>query len=124
MTMVTQPMTKIAIYAGTFDPITVGHVDIIQRATSLFDQVIVGVAKSERKKPFFELNKRIAMAEAALKKISSVIVKELPELTVDFAKENNATFLVRGLRSAADYIYELEIAQMNSQMSNHHIETV
>ncbi len=115
---------KIAVYAGTFDPITLGHVDIIKRASVLFDQIIVGVAKSERKKPFFSLEQRIAMAQAALSDIKSVEVKQLTDLTVHFAKEHDARYLVRGLRSVMDYDYEAQIAQMNRNMSGDRLETV
>lgn len=117
-------ISNIAIYAGTFDPITKGHVDIVQRGLAIFDKVIVAVAKSERKSPFFPLDQRIAMAEAALGDHDRVDVKELPNLTIDFAKDNQAHYLIRGLRTAADFEYEAEIAEMNRRMSNGTMETV
>lgn len=115
---------NIAVYAGTFDPITLGHVDIIKRAAKLFDQLVIGVAKSERKKPFFDLEKRVTLVQAALSDLDSVTVKVLPGLTIDFAKEHRAQFLLRGLRSSVDYEYEAAIAQMNSTMSENKIETI
>lgn len=117
-------MTKRAIYAGTFDPITLGHLDVITRASCLFDEVIVGVAKSERKTPRFNLEQRMAMVQAAVADLSTVVVKEFTDLTIVFAKQHQAQFLVRGLRSAKDYDYEGEIAAMNRQMSEGQLETV
>lgn len=115
---------RIAVYAGTFDPITHGHVDIIRRATHLFDQVIVGVATSARKSPLFNLEKRMVMATAALQHCTTVVVKELPDVTIDFAQRHLAQFLVRGLRSALDYTYEADICEMNRALSSNTIETV
>ncbi len=117
-------MKKIAVYAGTFDPITLGHVDIIERASALFDEVIVAVAESERKKPFFALDKRITMVESALEFVKNSTVKSLTELTVDFAEAHGAHYLVRGLRSVMDYAYEADIAEMNRQMSRDVLDTI
>jgi pantetheine-phosphate adenylyltransferase len=115
---------KVAVYAGTFDPMTFGHMDIIKRSRGLFDKVIVAVASSERKAPYFSLEQRVSMAQAALSEYDNVSVKELPDLTVDFAKEHRAGFLIRGLRSMMDFDYEAEIAEMNRKMSDGDIETV
>ena len=117
-------MTKKAVYAGTFDPITLGHLDIISRAAQLFDEVIVGVAKSERKSPRFDLAQRMAMVQTAVAELDVVVVKEFSDLTVTFAQQHQVQFLVRGLRSAKDFDYEAEIAAMNRQMSDEQLETV
>lgn len=117
-------MKQIAVYAGTFDPITLGHVNIIERSAKLFDQVIVGVAESALKSPMFELARRVSMVEQALAHIDGVSVETLIGLTIAFAQKHKAVYLVRGLRSALDYDYESGIAEMNCQMSDHQIETV
>ena len=117
-------MPRTVIYPGTFDPITLGHVDMIERVSGLFDNVVVGVAVSERKTPFFDVQKRIAMVNSALSHLKSVEVVELKGLTVDFAKQNQATHIIRGLRSSADFEYEAEIAEMNRQMADTPIETI
>lgn len=117
-------MIKRAIYAGTFDPITVGHFDIISRAVRLFDEVIIGVAKSERKSPHFDLAQRMAMVRTVVANLDTVIVKEFSDLTINFAKQHHAQFLVRGLRTAKDYDYEAELACMNRLMSDEQLETV
>lgn len=117
-------MIKRAVYAGTFDPITSGHLDIIQRAAELFDEVIVAVAKSERKSPRYDLSQRLAMVQLATVDLASVKVKEFSDLTVTFAKQQQARYLIRGLRTAKDFDYESEIAAMNRQMSDGALETV
>lgn len=112
-----------AIYPGTFDPITKGHVDIIQRASRLFDTVIVGIATSVRKTPYFDLDKRVAMVNAALSGLTNVTVYALDGLLIDCAKANQATVILRGLRAVSDFDYEFQLASMNRALDRE-IETV
>lgn len=112
-----------AIYPGTFDPITKGHVDIIQRASRLFDTVIVGIATSVRKTPYFDLDKRVAMVNAALSGFANVTVYALDGLLIDCAKANQATVILRGLRAVSDFDYEFQLASMNRALDRE-IETV
>jgi pantetheine-phosphate adenylyltransferase len=114
---------KIAIYPGTFDPITNGHIDIIKRAKILFDNVLVAVASSENKKPMFSLEKRVQMAKAATKNISNVEVEPFSNLLVDFAKSKNIRVIIRGLRAVSDFEYELQMGYANSSL-NKDIETL
>lgn len=115
---------KIAIYPGTFDPITKGHLDIIQRASELFDAVIVGVADSARKKPFFNVDKRMGWCVKSTDVFQNVHVFLLTGLLVDFAKAHHAEYVVRGFRTSADVDYELSIASMNRQLSDEKCETI
>lgn len=117
-------MKRIAIYPGTFDPITNGHVDMIMRASHLFDEVIVGVATSDRKKPFFSDEERLLFCREALRAFANVTVDVLKGLTVDFAKAHQAHYIVRGIRTSDDVNYELSIASMNRALSQNTIETI
>jgi pantetheine-phosphate adenylyltransferase len=116
-------MTKIAIFPGTFDPITLGHQDLIQRAASLFDKIIVAVAENEPKAPIFTLDQRISMAQEALQKYKNVQVQGFNNLLVDFAKSHDAVVILRGVRIANDFEYELQLAYMNKSL-NPKIETL
>ena len=107
---------RIAIYPGTFDPITLGHLDLIERASKLFDRVILAVAHSERKKPLFSLDERIDLSQRTLAHLSNIEAKPYSTLTVKFAQENNARFVLRGVRAIADFEYELQLANMNRAM--------
>ncbi len=110
-------MTVKAIYPGTFDPVTNGHTDLIERASQLFGQVIVGVAASPSKKPRFDLAQRVAMIEEVSQHLPNVTVVGFTGLLVDFAKSNNAKVLIRGLRAVSDFEYEFQLANMNRRLS-------
>jgi len=112
-----------AIYPGTFDPVTIGHLDIIQRALTIFDEVIVGVSVSRDKNPMFSLENRIEMMECAVKGLEGVSVKPYDALTADFAQSEGVKLIVRGLRAVSDFEYELQIAYANRSFHNE-IETV
>ena len=105
-----------AIYPGTFDPVTRGHEDIVRRAAGLFDQVIVGVADSRGKRPFFTLDERVALAREVLAPYRNVVVQGFNKLLRDFALENNARIILRGLRAASDFEYEFQMAGMNRSL--------
>jgi pantetheine-phosphate adenylyltransferase len=110
-------MHRVAIYPGSFDPITNGHVDLIQRATQLFDQVIVSVANNTRKSTWLSVEQRITLVQAALPDFPKVKVQECRGVIVEFARKNQACAIVRGLRTAADYETEFQLAGMNRQMA-------
>jgi pantetheine-phosphate adenylyltransferase len=108
---------RIVIYPGTFDPITNGHVDLAERASSLFDRVIVAIASSDRKGPMFTLDQRLEMAQVALAHISNAEVVGFNRLLVDFAAEYGACAVLRGLRAVSDFEYEFQLANMNRALS-------
>ena len=112
-----EKIAKIALYPGTFDPITNGHIDLIHRASKLFDQVIVAVASSSKKNPRFTLEERIDLAEKVLSDCTNVSVKGFNILLVDFAKQQNANILIRGLRAISDFEYEFQLASMNRNLA-------
>lgn len=112
-----------AIYPGTFDPITNGHIDIIKRAAKIFSEVIVGVAESKLKQPYFDCAQRIELAREALQSLDNVNVLGFNALLVDFARQQEATVLLRGLRAASDFEYEFQLAGMNRKLDSK-IETV
>ena len=109
-------MKKI-IYPGTFDPITNGHVDITERAASLFDHVIIAVANNPKKKSLFTVKERIDQVKDSVKYLNNVSVSSTDVLIVNFAKKNEAIALVRGLRSISDFEYELQMALMNRSLA-------
>ena len=104
---------KTAIYPGSFDPVTLGHFDIIKRSSEIFDQVIVGVLCNNAKSPLFSVEERVNILEKATKDIPNVIIKPFDGLSVNFARENHAQVIVRGLRAVTDFEYELQMAQTN-----------
>jgi pantetheine-phosphate adenylyltransferase len=110
-------MKNIAIYAGTFDPVTFGHVDLIERALQVFDRVIVAVAASEKKHPMFTLAERVSMCEHVLKKYDGVTVQGFSSLLTDFAHEQGANVILRGLRAVSDFDYEFQLASMNRRIA-------
>jgi pantetheine-phosphate adenylyltransferase len=105
-----------AIYPGTFDPITNGHYDLIERAANLFQQVVVGIAESPSKKPLFSLQERVILAQQVTENLPNVAVVGFSGLLVNFAKEHDATVLVRGLRAVSDFEYEFQLANMNRRL--------
>ena len=107
----------IAVYPGTFDPITKGHVDLIQRATRLFDQVIVAVADNPTKKATFTLPERVDMASAVTAEIDNVQVLSFDTLLVEFVRQQHASVILRGLRAVSDFEYEFQLAGMNRHLS-------
>lgn len=114
---------KSAIYSGTFDPITIGHMDIVRRASNIFDEVIIAVAKSESKNPMFSHEKRLEFAKAATKDIEGVRVIGFDTLLVDLATKLNINTIIRGLRAVSDFEYELQMGYANSSI-NKNIETL
>ena len=114
---------KKAIYSGTFDPITLGHVDIIKRASQIFDEVIVAVAKSKAKKPMFSYKQRIEFAKKATAHIVNVKVVGFEGLLVNLCEELNTNIVVRGLRAVSDFEYELQMGYANSSLKSD-LETI
>jgi len=110
-------MKKTAIYPGTFDPITLGHCDLIQRAAKLFDQVIIAIAASPSKQPTFSLQERIEMAQQSLTDLENIKVCGFDTLLVNFAREQQAQVIIRGLRAVSDFEYEFQLADMNRKLA-------
>ena len=108
---------KIAVYPGSFDPATYGHLDVIRRAAVSFDKVIVGVLHNSSKSPLFSVQERVNILEKATKDIPNVEVKAFEGLSVNFARENKAQVIIRGLRAVTDFEYELQMAQTNRKMN-------
>ncbi len=108
---------KIAIYPGTFDPITLGHIDIIERSSKLFSKVIVTLAVNPSKKPLFNVDERFEMIEDAVKPFDNVEVAKFDGLIVEFAKQVNAKVIIRGLRAITDFEYEFQMALMNRYLA-------
>jgi pantetheine-phosphate adenylyltransferase len=115
-------MTR-AIYPGSFDPVTLGHIDVIQRALRLFDEVIVAAAPSEGKHPLFSLDERVALIRASLPDESRLQVKKLDGLLVDFVAAERAQVIVRGLRAISDFEFEFQMALMNRRLASG-VETI
>jgi pantetheine-phosphate adenylyltransferase len=119
---------RIGVYPGTFDPITNGHLDIIQRASNVVDRVVVGVAVNAGKGPLFDVMERVAMVQtetAALNEggVERVVVKPFENLLMDFAVENGARVIIRGLRAVSDFDYEFQMSSMNAKL-NPNVETI
>lgn len=113
----------VAVYAGTFDPLTRGHEDIARRASRIFGRVIVAIAASEKKKPLFDLSERIEIASEALADLPNVEIKGFSSLLMQFASQEKANVVVRGLRAVSDFDYEFQLAGMNRDLYPE-IETV
>lgn len=107
---------NIVVYPGTFDPITHGHTNIVERAAKLFDKLIIAVAASPKKKPLFDLDKRVELASQVLSHVSNVEVVGFDNLLADFVKAHNANIILRGLRAVADFEYEFQLADMNRRL--------
>lgn len=112
-----RPLKITAIYPGTFDPITDGHLDLISRASRLFDKVIVAVAENKGKTPLFNLQERVELAEEVTAHLSNVTIVGFGNLLVDFAKQQGADVVLRGLRAVSDFEYEFQMAGMNRRLS-------
>jgi pantetheine-phosphate adenylyltransferase len=112
-----------AMYPGTFDPITNGHVDLVRRAAKLFDRVVVAVAASPNKAPMFTLEERIGMARTALADATNVIVDGYNGLTVDYVRQHGLKVIIRGLRAVSDFEYEFQLATMNRHLRSE-VETI
>lgn len=107
-----------AMYPGTFDPITLGHEDLVRRATRLFDRVVVAVAANPGKKPMFSLDERVGLARSVLSDFESVEVTGYEGLTVEFASKHDLQVIVRGLRAISDFEYEFQLANMNRHLTD------
>ena len=112
-----------AVYPGSFDPVTNGHIDLIQRSATLFDEVVVAILRNAEKTPRFTVEERIEMLDLAVKDLNNVTVTSFKGLLVDFATEIKASVIIRGIRAVSDYEYELQMALMNRRLSST-IETV
>jgi len=115
--------TRIGVYPGTFDPITLGHMDIIRRGAKLVDRLVIGVTTNPSKNPMFSVDERMAMVTRETAGIDGVAVVAFDSLLMDFAERESASMIVRGLRAVADFEYEYQMAGMNQQL-NDRIETV
>ena len=111
-------MTVSAMYPGTFDPITLGHEDLVRRACRLFDKVVVAIAANPGKEPMFSLEERVELAQSVLGDFKNVEVTGYEGLTVDFARQNDLQVIVRGLRAISDFEYEFQLANMNRHLTD------
>ncbi len=112
-----------AVYPGSFDPVTNGHIDLIQRSAALFDKVVVAILKNTDKTPLFSLEERTEMLEEVIRDLPNVSVTSFGGLLVDFVEQLGASVIIRGIRAVSDYEYELQMALMNRRLSNK-VETV
>ena len=112
-------MGKVAIYPGSFDPITYGHIDIIERGLEIFDKVIVAIAENEEKRPLFSVEERLRIVKSFFKDNPNVIVDSFKGLLVDYVGKTNAKVILRGLRATSDFEYEFHMASMNRSLNTH-----
>ena len=115
---------KTAIYPGTFDPMTYGHLDIIKRAANIIDELVVSVLDNKEKTPLFSVTERVNILKQATKDISNVSVESFSGLLIDYCEERGIYVIVRGLRAVTDFEYELQMSQMNRKLSDHKVDTV
>ncbi|PWT28218.1 pantetheine-phosphate adenylyltransferase [Butyrivibrio fibrisolvens] len=115
---------KIAVYPGSFDPVTLGHLDIVKRASMMFDKVIVTVMHNSAKSSLFSVDERVKMIKEAVSEFKNVEVDSYDGLLIDYCKEKNIHIVVRGLRAITDFEYELQIAQTNRELSHNNVDTV
>lgn len=116
-------MGKVAIYPGTFDPLTNGHIDLVQRTLKIFDEVIIAVAPSYKKQPLFTTKERISLIKGSIKALKGARVESFSNLLVDYVKDKKSIAIIRGLRAVSDFEYELQMALMNRRLDAN-IETV
>jgi len=116
-------MERIAIYPGSFDPITYGHIDIVERALAIFDKVIVAIANHTEKRPLFTVEERLEMVREVFKDTPNVIADSFKGLLVDYVAKTNAKVILRGLRATSDFEYEFHMASMNRSL-NTHLDTI
>lgn len=109
---------KVAIYPGSFDPVTFGHLDVIRRAASMFDELTVSVLNNTQKTPLFSVEERVRILEEATKELPNVKVDSFSGLLINYAREKDVHIAIRGLRAITDFEYELQIAQTNRKLSN------
>lgn len=112
-----EEMQNIAVYAGTFDPITYGHVDLVERAANIFDKIIVAIAANSTKKPLFSLDERVDLTTQVLQRMQNVEVAGFNNLLLEFAKKHHANVILRGLRTVTDFDYEFQLASMNRNLN-------
>ena len=115
---------KTAVYPGSFDPVTYGHLDIIRRASRMFDTVIVAVMCNSAKTPLFTLDERVKMIRESVKDLDNVLIEYFDGLLINYCKEKKIHIVVRGLRAITDFEYELQIAQTNRELSHNEVDTV
>ena len=110
-------MSKIALYPGTFDPITNGHLDLVYRAAQIFDEVIIAVSDNPRKNPLFDIHERLQMVEEVTRMVANKRVISFDDLLVNMVRREGARFVIRGLRAVSDFDYEFQLANMNRRLN-------
>ncbi|RKM62488.1 pantetheine-phosphate adenylyltransferase [Butyrivibrio sp. CB08] len=115
---------KTAIYPGSFDPVTFGHLDIIKRASRMFDEVIVAVMVNSAKTTLFSLDERVKMLQESVKGLSNVRIEHISGLLIDYCKAEDIHIVIKGLRAVTDFEYELQIAQVNKELSHNEVDTL
>ena len=115
---------KVAIYPGSLDPVTFGHLDVIRRAASMFDELTVSVLNNTQKTPLFSVEERVRILEEATKELPNVKVDSFSGLLINYAREKDVHIAIRGLRAITDFEYELQIAQTNRKLSNGELDTI
>lgn len=123
MTQAAHATKRIAVYSGTFDPLTLGHLDVVRRASGLFDQLIIAVAVAHHKTTLFSLEQRVSMAQMATKQLANVSIQPFGGLIMDFCTQHSVTAVVRGIRNMTDFDYEAQMAAMNRKLAPQ-VETV